>query len=67
MKVQAHLDRYPRGVNKRMHNVTDKLANILHFDNRWRAKKKAHVFESAITSLIIGRDQVTGSASAALQ
>ena len=57
----------PRDINELLNVLTGKLANTIHVYDRWRAKKKAQGFKSAIAELLIGGARVTGSASAALQ
>ena len=55
------------GDNELMSIESGKIPNILKFNNRWQANKKAQAFKSAITELIIGGSRVTGSAHIALQ
>ena len=57
----------PQEVNELLNIATYKLTNRVHFDGRWRAKKKVQTFHTAIAELIIGGAQVTGSTSASLQ
>ena len=35
VKLQAHLDRYPRDINELLSIVMDELANTVNFDDMW--------------------------------